>query len=190
MREIERELIEKAGKGDTRAFRELYDRASGYVYGLAYRVTGRKHDAEEVAQDVYVRIHRSLAVFRFQSAFKTWLYRVVLNTALNHLKKKRRIAGHEVEDTEGFNAVASPEAVRSVEISESELKLKRMLERLNPDQRACLVLRELEGMDYQAISETLGINLNTVRSRLKRAREALIAMGKKEVANDAMFQNT
>jgi RNA polymerase sigma-70 factor, ECF subfamily len=190
MQEIERELIEKAGRGDMQSFRELYDRTSGYVYGLAYRVTGRKHDAEEVAQDVYVKIHRSLAAFHFQSAFKTWLYRVALNTALNHLKKKGRIAGREVEDTEGFHAVASPEAIRNVEISESEVKLKRMLERLNPDQRACLVLRELEGMDYQAISETLGINLNTVRSRLKRAREALIMMGKEEVTNDAMLQNT
>jgi len=76
MQDIERELIVRAGEGDMNAFHEIYRRASGFVYSLAYRVVGRKHDAEEVTQDVFLKLHGSLRDFKFESAFKTWLYRV------------------------------------------------------------------------------------------------------------------
>jgi RNA polymerase sigma-70 factor (ECF subfamily) len=186
MQDVGKGLIEAAGRGESGAFRELYDRTSGYVYTLAWRVTGRKQDAEEVTQDVFVRLHRSLGSFKFESSFKTWLYRVTMNTALNHAKKRSRVSEREIGDEDGDRAVAGPDALRAVEAGETELRLKAMLDRLNPDQRACIVLREIEGMDYQAIANALSVNLNTVRSRLKRAREALMAMGKKEVTVHAM----
>ena len=187
MQEIERELIIKAGRGDTGAFREIYQRASGYVYTLAYRVTNTKHDAEEVTQDVFLKIHHSLDSFKFESSFKTWLYRIAVNTALNHAKKRSRVTTREVEEIfEDPATVTQPDAAKGIEAGETEHQLKILLDQLNPDQRACIVLREIEGVDYQGIAKSLGININTVRSRLKRARETLMALGQKEVASHGM----
>ena len=184
MQEIERELITKAGQGDREAFREIYQKASGYVYTLAYRVVNTKHDAEEVTQDVFLKIHRSLGSFRFESSFKTWLYRIAVNTALNHAKKRSRVTTHEVEEVfEDPATVTQPDAGKRLEAGETEQRLKVLLDQLNPDQRACIVLREIEGLNYQGIANSLGININTVRSRLKRARETLMVLGQKEVAS-------
>jgi RNA polymerase sigma-70 factor (ECF subfamily) len=178
MQEIERELITKAGRGDRDSFREIYQRASGYVYTLAYRVTNTKHDAEEVTQDVFLKIHHSLNSFKFESSFKTWLYRIAVNTALNHAKKRSRVTTREVEEVfENPATVTQPDAAKGLEAGETEHQLKILLDQLNPDQRACIVLREIEGVDYQGIANSLGININTVRSRLKRARETLMALG-------------
>lgn len=178
MQEIERELITKAGQGDMGAFREIYQRASGYVYTLAYRVVNRKHDAEEVTQDVFLKLHQSLGSFKFEASFKTWLYRIAVNTALNHAKKRSRVTMREVEEVfEDPATVTQPDAAKAIEAGETERQLRKLLDQLNPDQRACIVLREIEGLDYKGISDSLGININTVRSRLKRARETLMILG-------------
>ena len=170
-----------------RAFREIYQRASGYVYTLAYRVVNKKHDAEEVTQDVFLKIHHSLRSFKFEASFKTWLYRIAVNTALNHAKKRSRVTTREVEEVfEDPATVTQPDAGKRLEAGETEHQLKLLLDQLNPDQRACIVLREIEGLDYQGIAKSLGININTVRSRLKRAREILIAIGQREVASHGM----
>ena len=177
MQEIEKELIEKAGQGDMAAFQEIYRRASGFVYSVAFRVVGRKHEAEEVTQDVFLKAYKNLGKFQYKSSLKTWLYRITVNTALNYAKKKNRIMEREVEQEYESVTAVPEEGTRGLESGEAEEHLGTLLAQLNPDQRACIVLREIEGLDYQAIAESLGINLNTVRSRLKRAREALMALG-------------
>lgn len=183
MQTVEKGLIEKAAQGDQAAFYEIYQRSSGYVYGLAYRITNRKEAAEEVTQDVFLKVYHHLKFFRFEASFKTWLYRIAVNTALNMAKKRSRLVEREVECEEEVLAVlGDPEtASKNLQAKEAEERLKKLLEKLNPDHRACIVLREIEGLDYQAIAKNLGVNLNTVRSRLKRAREALMAFGKEEV---------
>jgi RNA polymerase sigma-70 factor (ECF subfamily) len=187
MQEVERELITRAGEGDMRAFGEIYQRVSGYVYTLAYRVVNTKHDAEEVTQDVFLKIYHSLNSFKFESSLKTWLYRITVNTALNHTKKRNRVTTREVEEVfENPATVTQSDAGKFLEAGETEDQLKILLDQLNPDQRACIVLREIEGLDYQRIASDLGININTVRSRLKRARETLMAFGQKEVASHGM----
>ena len=192
MQDIEKELIVRAGGGDMGAFREIYQRASGYVYTLAYRVVNTKHDAEEVTQDVFLKIHHSLGSFKFEASFKTWLYRIAVNTALNHAEKRSRVTTREVEEIfEDPATVTQPDATKRIEAGETEHQLKILLDQLNPDQRACIVLREIEGLDYQEIAMSLGININTVRSRLKRARETLMALGQaqlgqKEVTSHGM----
>lgn len=187
MQEIERELITRAGQGDAGAFREIYQKASGYVYTLAYRVVNTKHDAEEVTQDVFLKLYHSINSFKFEAAFKTWLYRITVNTALNHAKKRSRVTTREVEEIfEDPATVTQPDAAKEVEAGETKGQLKLLLDQLNPDQRVCIVLREIEGLDYQGIASSLGININTVRSRLKRARETLMALGQKEVASHGM----
>ena len=187
MQDVEWELVTRAGRGDMGAFREIYQRVSGYVYTLAYRVVNTKHDAEEVTQDVFLKLHQSLGSFKFESSFKTWLYRIAVNTALNHAKKRSRVTTREVEEIfEDPAVVTQPDATKSIAAGETENQLKILLDQLNPDQRACIVLREIEGLNYQGIATSLGININTVRSRLKRARETLMSLGQEEVASHGM----
>ena len=187
MQEIERELIVRAGEGDAGAFREIYRRSAGYVYTLAYRVVNTKPDAEEVTQDVFLKIHRSLGSFKFEASFKTWLYRIAVNTAINHAKKRSRVTKREVEEVfEDPTTVTQADARKGLEADDMGTQLKALLDQLNPDQRACIISREIEGMDYQGIARSLGININTVRSRLKRARETLMALGKKEVVSHGL----
>ena len=147
-----------------------------------------KHDAEEVTQDVFLKLYHSLGSFKFEASFKTWLYRIAVNTALNHLRKMKRVQTREVEEKtiEEPATASQPEGGKRLEAGEAENQLKVLLDQLNPDQRACIVLREIEGLDYQQIALSLGVNINTVRSRLKRARETLMALGQKEVASHGM----
>jgi RNA polymerase sigma-70 factor (ECF subfamily) len=97
MQEITDDILVRASQGDLAAFEVLYKAASGFVYNVAYRVTGHKENAEEVTQDVFVTVFHKLKDFRFQSSFKTWVYRVTLNTAINYAKKASKERNRTVE---------------------------------------------------------------------------------------------
>jgi len=176
MREIPRDILVQASEGSMSAFEEIYRATSDYVYTVATKITGNSADAEEVTQDVFVKVHRKLGQFRFRSSFTTWLYRIAVNSAISASRKSAKRRARETEYDDAV-AVESGSAARggAGEKEDSELRLQTMLAALNPDQRACIVLRGMEGMSYRAIADMLGININTVRSRLKRAREILVA---------------
>jgi RNA polymerase sigma-70 factor (ECF subfamily) len=176
MSDISNDLVMKAAHGDMAAFEELYKASSGFVYNVALRITNNPSDADEVTQDVFVKVHKKLGDFGFRSAFKTWVYRITANTALNHCKWRLRREKGNIEYDPAVHDVASPGGSGGEdEREDARKKLDALFGALDPDQRACIVLRELEGLDYRAIADTLKININTVRSRLKRAREKLIA---------------
>ena len=186
MREIAREVIEKAAGGDMAAFEEIYKTFSSTVYTIAFNITRSRQDAEEATQDVFVKIFRKLADFNFESSFGTWLYRIATNTAINIYKSRSRHrqkavsieeAGDPV-DSAGWNAQRG-----AIDRESAELKVAALLGQLNPEMRSCITLRELEGLDYKEIARVLRIPLNTVRSRIRRAREALVEHCKKEVGH-------
>ncbi len=175
MQDISRETIEEAASGNKDAFARVYQAASGFVFTLAYRIAGNKEEAEEITQDVFLKIHRHLGDFQFRSSFKTWLYRIAVNTALNAHKRlrKERMRRVDVEDIENTPAPVGHDASGTQDL------VRGLLEKLNPVQRACITLREIEGLSYEEMARALRVNINTVRSRLKRARVALIALGRK-----------
>ncbi len=175
MSDMSREIILKAAQGDIPAFEEIYKATSSFVYNVALRITNNRNDADEVTQDVFVKAFKSLKDFGFRSSLKTWIYRITANTALNYCKKRSRSDQGKVEyDPIVHDASAVTDARRDFEESDTEHNVTELLGVLDPDQRACIVLREIEGLDYQSIADTLNININTVRSRLKRAREKLL----------------
>lgn len=175
------ELLVKARKGDMAAFEEIYRKTSGFVFNVALRIIRRQADAEDVAQEVFIKMHNNLHQFRFQSSLKTWLYRITVNTAINRYRKN---AGEANAMAKFKNHLATEPAnepfPNQIMKKDSETIVSNLLAKLDPDQRTCIVLREMEGLAYHEISEILNIPLNTVRSRLHRAREALMEFVKKE----------
>ncbi len=187
MRDISKEILLKAQEGDIKSFEIVYRETSGFVYNVAFRIVNNRQEAEEVTQEVFLNIYHKLKDFRFQSALKTWIYRITVNCAINHYKKMSRERNKRQEYGDDLNrsgeTFTSPRGESGAEYDEEIVNY--FLDALNPDQKSCVVLRSIEGLSYQDIAESLKININTVRSRLKRAREKLLAL-KKEVAKNEL----
>lgn len=174
MTELDSDVIRRAQARDIAAFEEIYRYYAGMVYRLALRMTGRVEEAEEVTQDVFVSVHRHLGNFTGNASLKTWIYRIAVNCSLNAIKRAKR-KQPEVGWDEGFDPEDTRHGVReAVEKEAKEEEIAGLLENVNDDQRACLLLRAQEGLSYEEISRALNINVNTVRTRLKRARETLV----------------
>lgn len=183
MDNITTESIKAAASGDVPAFEEIYRLSSCFVYNVAFRVVGNVEQSEEITQEVFLRVHRKLGSFQFQSSFKTWIYRVTVNTALNFVKKHSRHRKYELPMHDHFQPESQITGVNEkIEKEHKEKMIQKLLATLSPEHRACVVLRNIENLSYQEIAETLEININTVRSRLNRARQALLAV-RKEVLN-------
>lgn len=176
MREIEKNLIKKSSEGDMEAFEQIYEISSPYVYRVVYQITNNEQDAQDVTQDVFVKIYNNIKDFNLKSSFKTWAYKISINTAINAVKKRSKGMHKQIDYDVVINSISygdNPDN-RNIEKESSDLLLTSLLQMLNPKQRACIVLREIEGLSYEEISQTLNIKINTVRSRLRRARQNLL----------------
>jgi RNA polymerase sigma-70 factor (ECF subfamily) len=184
MTDIPRDILIRAANADMQAFEQVYKAVSGFVYSVALRITNNTADAQEVTQDVFLKIYRNLKNFQFKSSFKTWAYRITVNTAINKYrtvsKEKKRMVNYD-DTIEAGNTIADT-GTSFIEREDAEKAVASLLNALNPDQRACIILKEIEGLSYKEISETLKININTVRSRLKRARLALLGRAESAVS--------
>ena len=176
------QLVARCQEGDTAAFNELITRYRQRCFALIFQMVRNEEDAWDLAQDGFVRAWRSLATFRGQSSFFTWLYRVMTNVSLDWLRKKRIEAGQEFDDTIGLTHIApgaatAPKAVLEPadRLADAEIRLRidAAIGKLSGEHRAVIVMRELEGMEYQEIADSLGCSIGTVMSRLFYARRKL-----------------
>lgn len=181
------EVLEKASEGDITAFEEVYKAASSFVYNVALKITRNSTEAEEITQDVFMKIYHKLKDFDFRSTFKTWLHRITVNTAINQYNKSHR----EVKDRVDYDGIVesltgnSATDKNALQI-ENEQRLNILLGALTPEHKACIILREIEGLSYEEISAVSKIPVNTVRSRLKRARETLLESVRKGLIKNEM----
>ena len=176
----DRELVERAKKRDQKAFEQLVLDNQNRVYGLALRLTNDREEAADLAQEAFVKAWQGLDSFQGESSFATWLYRLTANLCIDWLRKKKRREGVEpavsLDDEErAWAEPANWEGDPQVQLERSEQgkALARGLARLSEEHRRILVLRELSGLSYQEISQTLELDLGTVKSRIARARLAL-----------------
>lgn len=178
--EPDADVAHAAKHGDVRAFEILYETYKRMVWNVAYRMTFRFDEAEDVTQEVFLAAWRALPRYRNEAAFSTWLYRIAVNTTLNHLRAAK--SNPVSTDKDVYQAALdkdqfiqyNPEApARAVE---AEQTLARLLARLEPERRLALILREIEGLSYEQIAEAMETPLGTVRSRIARAREELAAL--------------
>lgn len=163
-------LVDRARRGDMDAFGDLVARhQAGLVRFLTHMVSNGA-DAEDVAQDTLLRAYRALKDFRGQSAFRTWLYQIGANAARTHLDRRRQ-RQEQPDSDEDARAVASPERIEDRVIAHDQLR--RALAQLPDDWREAVLLRDIEGLEYREIAETLGIPIGTVESRIFRGRQKL-----------------
>lgn len=173
-------LVRRAREGDREAFDRLVGAHLPRVWGVVFRIVRNREDAEDVVQETFLTAHRSLGEFRGDAAFTTWLHRIAVTRALNHLNRASvRIA----KASDSLDAVDAPEPVapasdtplRTLEAKELLRRLAACLEKLPAAWKAVLALRDAEELPYEEIARVLGIELGTVRSRLARARGSLKA---------------
>ncbi len=178
MQEIDNNLIKDSSLGNMEAFEQIYRIISPYVYRVVYQIINNEHDAQDVTQDVFVKIYNKLQSFNFKSSFKTWVYKISVNTAIDAISKRSKEEDKKVDyDVVIQSAPQMEDAVnKNIETEDKKSVLSLFLKRLTPDQRICLHLREIEGLTYKEIAKTLNINVNAVRSRLKRARQSIISL--------------
>ena len=180
------ELVKQAQGGNMEAFDELVTRYRGKVYAMIVNMIHNEADAWDLAQDAFVKAWKALPRFEARSNFYTWLYRIAHNVTYDWLRKKKvRGDGQEFDDTVRQDAieVSAPTAPKrnsrpdeNAEKSELRKKIETAIEKLSPDHRAVILLKEVDGLKYQEIADHVGCSIGTVMSRLFYARKKLQAL--------------
>ena len=179
-REIDQQLVERVQKGDKRAFDVLVGKYQHKIVSLVSRYVPDHAEALDVAQEAFIKAYRAIGRFRGDSAFYTWMYRIAINTAKNHLVSQSRrppLSDVDASDAEQFAVDTrlkdhgSPEHELLTE--EIEQTIHDAIAALPEDLRVAITLREMEGMSYDDIATTMDCPIGTVRSRIFRAREAI-----------------
>jgi RNA polymerase sigma-70 factor (ECF subfamily) len=180
--QTDEQLVALAQEGNARAFELLVRKYQYKIIQLVSRLVGES-DAPDVAQETFIKAYRALNGFRGQSAFYTWLYRIGINTAKNHIVSRgRRPANQDIDiadaeqygHTEHLSDVDTPESLLLSD--EIKQKVAEVIHKLPADLRQAITLRELEGLSYEEIAEVMDCPIGTVRSRIFRAREAIDAV--------------
>lgn len=187
----DQQLVARVQKGDSRAFDLLVLKYQHKIFSLISRYVRDADEVQDVAQEAFIKAYRSLPSFRGDSAFYTWLYRIAINTAKNHLvSRSRRPPGSDVEP-EQAEYFESGGGLRNIETPENalfgeELKsvVKDAISALSEDLRTAITLREFDGLSYEDIADIMDCPVGTVRSRISRAREAIDVLVRKQIDGD------
>lgn len=195
--QLDRDLVERVQRGDSSAFDVLVRKYQHRVIGLVGRYVNDWSECQDIAQDVFMRAYRALPNFRGDAQFSTWLHRIAVNTAKNHLvAQKRRPPNDDIDvmDAEQFDGSLR---LRDTDTPEHELLRQEIertvmdaVERLPDDLRQAISLREVDGLSYDEIAARMGCPIGTVRSRIFRARDAIDAQLKPLLDNDGIRERT
>ena len=192
------EIIARCKSGDRDAFQLLVERYQRRAFGIAYGMLRNREDALDAAQDAFVKVFRNVQSFKGDSSFYTWFYRIVVNVCIDRCRKAKRRKTVEYDDTfrrrdESFAAVPLVGNTRplhpgvALEVDELGTVLKEAFAKLSENHRTILLLREVEGMSYEDIADTMDCHLGTVMSRLHHARKNLQKVLKPYMDDSGLF---
>jgi RNA polymerase sigma-70 factor (ECF subfamily) len=174
----ELELIEGLARGDRAAFRELVERYKKKIYYMALDMVGSPADAEDVSQEVFLKVHRSFGTFKKDAKLSSWLYRVTYNACIDHLRKKLLVpqpVGDETlearswSDVPLFASPATPDPILSAESKQLQSRIALALEKVSPQEKAVFLLRHYDELMIKEIADTLHLSIGSVKSYLFRA---------------------
>jgi RNA polymerase sigma-70 factor (ECF subfamily) len=178
---LEADLVRKARRGDLNAYDELVKRYQERIYATIYHMTSNHEDANDLAQESFIKAFQALNSFKGGSTFYTWLYRIAVNKTINFLKQRKKRQHMSLNDID-FNAEHDPDLValisdktpfRNAGLSELQKFLNEALLKLSEPHRMVVVLHDVQGQSHEEIAEIMGCNIGTVRSRLFYARQQL-----------------
>jgi RNA polymerase sigma-70 factor (ECF subfamily) len=178
---LEPDLVNRARRGDLQAYDELVKRYQERIYATIYHMTSNHEDANDLAQEAFIKAYSALKSFKGGSSFYTWLYRIAFNKTINFLKQRKNKYHLSLNDID-FNAEHDPDLMalisdktptREVGLSELQKKLNEALLKLSEPHRMVVVLHDVQGQSHDEIAEIMGCNIGTVRSRLFYARQQL-----------------
>lgn len=182
MKDLEdEELIVLSQKGDKQAFGELIQRYKGMVFTIVYRILGNPSEAEDVAQDVFIRAYKALPRFRKEAKFSTWLYRICYNLCITMSKKQKRDAHPPCGMSGNQNSVEV-----AYERKEIQEKVRSLISELPPIYSSAIILRHIQGLSYKEIAEILGQPLGTTKSTILRGREMLKKLALEKIGWDVI----
>jgi RNA polymerase sigma factor (sigma-70 family) len=174
--------VRRAQAGDLAAYDQLINQFQERIYGLCYHMTSHHEDAHDLAQDTFVKAWQALKNFKGDSSFYTWIYRIAVNTCLNHLKLRRNRTPHlslndldvQPENDPDLVALVSDKTPRrEANLAELQRRLNEALLKLSEDHRSVVTLHDIQGLPHDQIAKILGVNPGTVRSRLFYAHQQL-----------------
>lgn len=163
--------IERFLAGDAEGFTMLVRKYQDRVLNIVYSLIGKDRESEDIMQEVFLKVYHSLSSFKQRSQFSTWLYRIVVNTAYDFLRKRKNFVSDEVAMEKSATIYDSP--ADALLKKEKEAILEKVLANIPLKYRTALVLKDIEGLSYSQISEVLGCSIGTVESRIYRARQFL-----------------
>jgi RNA polymerase sigma-70 factor (ECF subfamily) len=184
-REEDAALVARARRGDRDAFKSLVERHERKAYAVALGMVKNPDDARDIVQEAFLKVWKSLGAFEGQSAFYTWLYRIVANLCIDHLRKGKSQVEYDDQRVHEEDQVAGDEHIlpqtaglhpgRALESKELGEALERALEELSPNHRAVLLMREVEGLSYREMADAMKVSEGTIMSRLFHARKKMQA---------------
>jgi len=178
-------LIEKALKGDVQSFELIVRNYHMMVYTLAYRVLKSKEEAEELAQDVFMKVYSSLHKFSRKSKLSTWIYRITYNTSINKFKsQKRNIDTIEIDNSIEYNISYSPNAHHDVSVEEKRKIINDSILKLSETERIIITLYYYEELPVKEIAEIVGISSQNVKVKLYRSRQKLMVELKDKIGQE------
>ena len=175
----EKPLISRAQKGDKEAYRDIVEAYKDRLFGMVLTLVPARPQAEDLVQEIFVKVYFALPKFTGDSAFYTWMFRIATNHCLDHLRRRKPpefsldAPIDESETMRRVDQIPAPESELPDRSFETPSETGSILASLSEEQRAILTLRELEGHSYEELAVLLNCNINTIKSRLNRAREAL-----------------
>jgi RNA polymerase sigma factor (sigma-70 family) len=178
----ENQLIDRILAGDERSYAELVDRYKRYAFTIALKIVGERTDAEEVAQDAFIKAYHYLKGFNRDARFSTWLYRIVFNTAISR-KRKKRI---QFEDVDNVRAEYGDRADSETEMKDKQVFVAKALEQLNEADRLAIQLFYIKEFSLEEVAEMMGQNANTVKVRIHRARQRMADELKRILKEEAL----
>lgn len=176
-------LVKKARQGDLEAYDELVRRYQERIYATVYHMTANHEDANDLAQEAFIKAFQALKSFKGGSSFYTWVYRIAVNKTINFLKQRKNRAQMSLDDLD-FNAEHDPDLIalisektprREINLTELQEKLNEAMQKLSEPHRLVVTLHDIQGLSHEEIAEIMGCNIGTVRSRLFYARQQLQA---------------
>lgn len=174
-------LVSKAQKGDLAAYDDLVRRYQERIYATIYHMTSNHEDANDLAQETFIKAHQALKSFKGGSSFYTWVYRIAVNKTINFLKQRKNRTHMSLNDLD-FNAEHDPDLValvsdktprRAASLAELQEKLNEAMQKLSEPHRLVVTLHDVQGLAHEEIAEIMDCNIGTVRSRLFYARQQL-----------------